>query len=436
MRNYLTLLVIIVSVFTNIIAQELKTITKDEVLNYALENNNSLKISVEAFNEAKADYRQTNAIFLPNISVSHTGIATTNPLMAFGSRLNQEILTQADFNPNFLNDPSQIENFATVFEIQQPLINTDAFYQRKAAKYSMNAMALKNQRTQQYIVFEVKNAYMQLQLAYKAVSVIDKALAAAEANLKLAQDNFKQGYLQRADVLLVEVRVTEVKNQLQRAKSNVKNASNYLTFLMNDPSDVVLVPTDSLQISQNQLQEMEVISEERADIKAMALATDARQAMYKSDKLTFLPTLNAFANYQLYDDDIFQFGANGYLFGAELKWNILEGTKRFGKTQKSRASYEKSKLEYNQYVSQSQLEMNKTQRALNDAKNKVALTALAMEQSQEALRIRTNRFMEGLEKTTDLLMAETQFAQKELEYYQTIFEYNRTKAYLEFLTTK
>jgi outer membrane protein TolC len=69
-----------------------------------------------------------------------------------------------------------------------------------------------------------------------------------------------------------------------------------------------------------------------------------------------------------------------------------------------------------------------------DAENKLQLSKLAMEQSNESLRIRTNRFKEGLEKTSDLLIAETQFAQKELEYYQTIFEYNYAQAYLQFLT--
>ncbi|MDC9723078.1 MAG: TolC family protein, partial [Urechidicola sp.] len=58
----------------------------------------------------------------------------------------------------------------------------------------------------------------------------------------------------------------------------------------------------------------------------------------------------------------------------------------------------------------------------------------ALEQSKESLRIRTNRFKEGLEKTTDLLLAETQYAQKQLEYYKTIFEYNYAYQYLQFLT--
>ncbi|EGV42076.1 TolC family protein [Bizionia argentinensis JUB59] len=417
----------------NIQAQALVPITKKEVLTKVSENNTAIKISEKEFNVAKADFRQTNAVFLPNITASHTGISTTNPLMAFGSKLNQEILTASDFSPALLNNPSQIQNFATKLEIQQPLINVDGIYQRRAAKSKMGAMALKIERTTDYMAFEVEKAYMQLQLAYKGVDVLEEALNAANANKKLADNSLKQGYLQRADVLNVEVRVTEVQNQLQMAKSNVQNASNYLSFLMNDDTYVVYTPTDSLTVTTLTI-EGKSISEDRSDIKAMQLATDAYEAMNKADKMAFLPRLNAFGSYELYDDQIFQGDASGYLFGAQLSWDIFQGSKRFGKAQKSKAQLEKSKLEYTQYVSQSNLELNKAKRAFIDAENKLTLTALALEQSEEALRIRTNRFTEGLEKTSDLLTAETQYSQKQLEHYQTIFEYNYAQAYLQFLT--
>lgn len=416
-------------------AQDVIPISRNEVLNKVSRDNTALKISEQEFIEARADYRQTNAVFLPNITASHTGIATTNPLMAFGSKLNQEILTQNDFNPATLNDPSQIQSFATKFEIQQPLINLDGLFQRKAAKSKMEAMALKTDRTADYLKFEVAKAYMQLQLAYKGVDVLEKAYHAAQANQKLADNSFKQGYLQRADVLNAEVRVTEVQNQLQTAKSNVQNASNYLSFLMNDETYVAYMPKDSLTISVTTV-ENHNISENRSDIKAMQLATDALELMNKADKMAFLPRVNAFGSFELYDDKIFQADANGYLFGAQLTWDIFQGSKRFGKVQKSSAELEKSKLQYTQYVSQTNLELNKAKRSLLDAENKLKLTALALEQSEESLRIRTNRFKEGLEKTSDLLIAETQFAQKQLEYYQTIFEYNYAQAYLEFLTKK
>ncbi len=414
-------------------AQESVPITKAEVLSIVSDNNTAIKISEEDYNVARADYRQTNAVFLPNITASHTGIATTNPLMAFGSKLNQGILTQNDFNPALLNDPSQIENFATKLKIQQPLVNLDGIYQRKAARSKMDAMSLKTQRTSDYLEFEVEKAYMQLQLSYKAVVVLETALDAANANKKLADNSFKQGFLQRADVLSVEVRVTEVQNQLQNAKSNVQNTSNYLSFLMNDDTYVVYIPTDSLTVYKAAVEDKGIL-EDRSDIKAMQLASNAYEAMNKADKMAFLPRLNAFGSYELYDDQIFQGGANGYLFGAQLSWDIFQGSKRFGKAQKSKAEFEKSKLEYEQYVSKSNLELDKAKRSLLDAENKLNLTKLALNQSEESLRIRTNRFKEGLEKTSDLLIAETQYAQKQLEYYQTIFEYNYTQAYLHFLT--
>lgn len=435
MRNHLYITIIFIAVLNsqNLKSQEKVAISKQEILNKISERNVTLKISEKDFEAAKADYSQTKAVFLPNITASHTGFTTTNPLMAFGSKLNQGILTQNDFNPLLLNNPNQTQNFATRIEIQQPLINFDGFYQRKAAKSKMEAMSLQTTRTQDYLVFEVEKAYMQLQLAYQGVLVLEKALETANANKIMADNSFKQGFLQRADVLNIEIRVIEVKNQLQTAKSNVQNASNYLSFLMNDKSDVVYKPIETLTVFDFNVDD-KIISENRADIKAMELALKGFEAMNKADKMAFLPSLNAFGSYEMYDNNVFQGNASGYVIGAQLSWNLFQGSKRFGKAQKSKAEFEKSKLEYSQYISQSNLELNKVKRQLLDAKNSLELTSLAVEQSEESLRIIKNRFKEGLEKTSDLLIAETQFAQKQLEYYQTIFEYNYTQIYLGFLT--
>ena len=414
-------------------AQETLLITKEEVLTKVIQGNNTLKISAQEVLAAQGDYNQTNAVLLPNISISHTGIATTNPLMAFGSKLNQKILTQADFNPALLNNPDQIEDYATRIMVQQPLLNFDGFYQRKAAKAKLSATELQSERKQDYIQLSVDKAYMQLQLAYKTVEVLKKAKKAALENKRLANNSFKQGYLQKSDVLVVEVRVSEIDNQLQYAKSNIKNASNQLSVLMNDESYQILQPSDSLVIITNDIN-FESLPENRKDILAISSASEAYEQAYKADKMSFLPRLNAFGTYELHDNEVFQGDADGYLFGAELKWDIFEGSKRFGKAKKSKAEYEKSKLELHQYKAESQVELNRAKRMLQDAKNNLELTTLALQQSMESLRIRTNRFEQGLEKTTELLMAETQYAQKQLEYFTTIFQHNYALAYVQFLT--
>lgn len=431
--KYILFIIIFIYNILNVRAQQEKLISFDEVLNKVKENNYTIKISNQNFEVAKADFNQTNSVLLPNIAISHTGISTTNPLMAFGSKLNQEILTQADFNPALLNNPDKVNNFATKIEIQQPLFNADGLFMRKAARSKMNAVELQMSRTKDYIKLEVIKAYMQLQIAYKAVEVLEKATEAALENKKIAENNFKQGYLQKADVLSVEVHVTEVQNQLHNTKSNLKNASDYLNFLMGATTNETLKPSTplvphlDLDIYNKQL------STTRADIEAMEKSTEAYNNMYKAAKMSYLPKLNAFGSYEMYDTKLFGTNAKGYTVGAQLSWNVFEGYKRIGKTQKSKAELEKSEISLNQYKNKSLLEFNKAKRQLKDAENKLNLTNLAVEQSNEALRIRTNRFKQGLEKTSDLLNSETQYLQKQLEYLQTVFNYNYTKAYVEFL---
>ncbi|MGO4905019.1 TolC family protein [Flavobacterium sp. W20_MBD1_R3] len=416
-------------------SQDTLTISKKEIWEKTATKNLQIKIANQDFKAAAADYRQSNSLFLPTVTASYTAISTTNPLMAFGSKLNQEILTAADFDPAVLNNPAKTQNFATKIEVLQPLINVDGFYGRQAAKSKMEALQFQTEHTKEYLQLEVNKAFMQLQLGYKAVTVLEKANVTADANLKRIENYFKQGILQKTDVLSVQVRVNEIKNQLQYAKSNIQNASDYLGFLLNeDTTNKVYKPAEALENSI----EIEIIntklSATRKDIQALDKSSDAYAKMLQSSKMNFLPRLNAFGSYEWYDDTLFGTSAKGYLVGAQLSWAVFDGYKSIGKMEKAKAEFQKSEIENQQYKAQSQLDLNKANRQLKDAENKVNLSKLILEQSQEAYRIRSNRFTQGLEKTADLLQSETQMFQKELEFLQAVFEYNYTQEYLQFLT--
>lgn len=433
MKTYILLFIVVLSgSFLN--AQQQKTLSKEEMLTKLSENNQSIKISQQEFMEARSDFRQTNALFIPNISISHTGTSTNNPVYAFMAKLNQGTFSESDFAIDNLNNPKAIDNYTTSISFEQPLINVDGWKQRSAAKYVMEATQYQNTFKKDELLLEGEKTYMMLQLSYKAVSVLEKAQKAALENLKVTRKYFEQGLLLQSDVLDVEVRVNEVENQLENAKSNVKNVSDYLHFLINETPNSVFVPSDSLGIVPNAIAKVDQISTSRADILAIEKATQAYKMKNQSDKMAFLPTLNAFGNYELYDNQVFQGASNSYFIGAKLNWDILQGTKRFGKIQKSKAEFDKSVLQYEQYVAKSQLELNKAKRSLDDAQNRLKRAGLALELSEESFRIRTNRFEEGLVKTSDLLSSEAQYAQKQLEYYQTIYEYNVAYAYVHFLT--
>lgn len=416
-------------------AQDTIPVYRSALLTKMDEKNLSLKIAEKEAEMAHADFKQSKALYLPSVTASHTAMYTTNPLMAFGSKLNQEILTAQDFNPDLLNDPDAIDNYATEVLVLQPLLNLDGIHEREAAKIQSDAMALKAARTKEYLEFEVVKAYMQLQLGYEAVKVLYRAKKVANEGLSLIQDYYEEGLAQKSDLLSVRVRANEVENQLQYAISNVKNGSNYLALLLGEEMEGrVYLPKDRLIDSLFTIKYSDTLSTQRKDIMALDMAVEGYERMMTSDKMKFLPRINAFGSYQLYDDNLLGFDASGYLLGVSLSWQIFNGNKNVGQLQKSKAEFEKSQLESEQYKLKSKMELQKAIRQLADAENNVTLSRLAFEQSNEVYRIKKDRFEEGLEKTIDYLMAETQMFEKELKYRQAIFEYNLTSEYLNFLT--
>ena len=434
-QNARTLGLLLLSIPLGTFAQDTLQITQAELLQKTVEKNIQLKIAQQNNAAAKADYRQTNALFMPSIAASYTGISTTNPLMAFGSKLNQEILSASDFNPDLLNNPTKTKNFATKIEVLQPLINSDGWLARKAAHGKMDAYVLQTARYQEYLNWETSKAYRQLQLSYKALAVMQKAKRTVLANLKTVQHYFAQGLIQKTDVLAMQIRVNEVENQVQFGLSSVQNASDYLAFLMDDKNqNVIYKPADELSETQTTIEPTLLLPDSRKDIQALSKSTDAYQAMHLSSKLSLLPKLNAFGNYELYDTEFLGTKAKGYTVGAQLSWSIFDGYSSQGKIEKAKAEAQKSSFELAQYKAKSQLELNSAWRNLTDLTNKVSLSKLALEQSQEAYKIKANRFTQGLEKTTDLLNSETQVLQKELEHLQAVFELQVNQHYIQFLT--
>ena len=415
-------------------AQETNVLSLEEAKTRARENNTDLKLFEKEYAVAKADYERTRAVLLPQISLTNTSTFTNNPLMAFGFKLLQRDVSTPDFDPSVLNDPGDVENYNTRISLQQPIINVDGWQERKAANLQLEISGLQQERYMEFLDLEVSKTYMQLQLAHKQVTVLEKALETANENQKYARNNLEQGLIQNADYLNVEVRRNEIENQLQAAKSQAENVADYLAVLIGEGTDYEPVPQTDLAPVEIRYDNQMALSSERKDIKANAIAAEAQKKMYSSSKLNFVPRANAMASYEWNDPEVFGFGANNYMVGLQLSWELFGGYKNIGKIHREKAMYEKATLNQQKYLDQSQIELNKAKRQLSDAKSSLSLASLALEQSKESMRITSNRFQQGLEKTTELLFSETQFLEKELAYYESVFNLNYAQAYLDFLS--
>ena len=414
-------------------AQNSPYISVDEAVKIAVKNNSNVRMSELDKKVSNANYHQTDAVFLPQVTVRYTALSTNNPLNAFGFLLQQESVTAMDFDPAKLNNPGSSQNYGTQVEAKLPLLNMDMIYARKGAKAQEGMYKYKAQRTKEYIEFEVHRAYSQLQMSYQAQSILKKSLDNVKQIHQSVSNFYHQGLVQKSDVLNTQVQVNTIEAALAKAESNIQNASDGLRLLMGVESDSEVFITDSLQQKMTLSQTLP-LSSFRSDIMALKKAMDATNMMVKSSKMAFLPRINAFGSYSLNDNKAFKFRNDSYLIGINLSWTIFSGNQNLSKMRSAQFQRDRMQEELNLHIKQSQLELDKTRRDLNDSQIEIDKQKSSVNQADEALRILVNRHHEGLVSTTDLLMAQTQLSQQKLLLAQATMSYNITEAYLQFLS--
>lgn len=408
-------------------------LSMDQAMEAAQKNNKEILLAGLDEESVAAKYKQTNAVFMPQIKLSYTGMSTNNPLNAFGFKLQQQAITQNDFNPALLNSPPATQNFTTKAEWLQPILNMDMLSMRQAAKEQQMIYAFKATRAKEYVSFEVQKAYAQLQLAHQASAVMEESFRIVNTIYKATNNRFEKGYLQKSDVLQVEVQVKTTETKLVEATSNIQNASDYLSLLMGTKTGITYV-TDSIVFVglENTAQ---AVPDNRADFSAMQSAVRAQDQMIQSGKMSYLPTLNAFGEYLINDSEAFGFGSNSYLVGGQLSWTLFNGTATRNKISEQRIERNKTAELLNQQKEQAQVEFNKTLRQLKDSRFAIEQQKIAVSHSDEALRIVENRYQQGLVTTNDVLQAQSLLAQQKLNLAQAIYQSNTTTAYLLFLTS-
>jgi len=405
-----------------------------EAITASVSNNNAMKLSALDEQVARAKFRQTDAIFLPLANFTYTASTSNNPLNALGFKLQQQSIKEADFNPAVLNNPTATPDFSGRFELQQPLLNVDLLYQRKGAAKQVEMYHHLSQRTKEHLSFETEKAYLQLQMAYDEKKVLNEALATSKAVYKTSGDYYNQGLIQKSDLLNAELHVMDIETQLKNSWSVIQDASDMLSILMGQSTGVVYT-LEPIGITNAVIAQNAGISNERSDFKALQKGMESYDMMIKSSKMSYLPRLNAVTSWQWNDKAMFGFDANSYLAGIRLSWNIFNGNRTKNTITQQQLEKEKLATQLDQQKSEAQWQINHTRRQLRDASFAMQQQRLAVEQASEALRVLQNRYMQGLVKTTDLLMGQTQLSQQKMAYVHAVFTYNLATAALQFLIT-
>jgi outer membrane protein TolC len=183
--------------------------------------------------------------------------------------------------------------------LQQLLFDGQVFVGLQARKAAIKNATLAAEITKEQIKANVYKIYYQLVVGQRQIGTLDANIANYQKLLHDTRIIYQNGFAEKLDVDKVQVQLSNLETQKLKAQNQIDAGIEGLKFLMNIPSQDVLVLTDTLsdeEIKSNILDE-EFNYENRKEFQQLETAIELGKYNVKRYQLSKLPTLSFSANF-------------------------------------------------------------------------------------------------------------------------------------------
>jgi outer membrane protein TolC len=298
--------------------QPILSLTFEDALAYARNNNQSLKVTEEQVRESQARVAASKADFLPRVDLNFQYTpAQRFPLIRVPAGIFGP--DEQTFEANFTR-----ENIMQL-QIDQPLYTGGRLsnaYGIQAA--SLDASRLDLERARQQLEFRVVEAFYRALMSEQGVRVAEQQIAFAEKQLELAKARFAAGSVARLDVLQAEVELANSKARRIQATAAVETSHQALRTVLSLPQSQRLELRGTLDERPAQLTRstLEQLLPSRPDLQAFSARRDVAQHTVNLANAEWKPSLSFTGNVQYQEDGFSRLLNNqnqSYTFGLALR---------------------------------------------------------------------------------------------------------------------
>jgi len=416
----------------NLLADTLK-LNLSQAVGLAVSQNKVLAAEQAGLDAAGAGIIQAQAHFWPTVTASSGLLRTDSALNVFGFKLLQQRVATADFDPALLNNPVSINNVQTRIDVQASVYQGGAMQAAEMrAKKLFQATKMSLAARKQKLLFDVIAAYTRVFQNKAQVSAAQKAYEAAQKHLKTTQLLQRKGVVINSDVMDTNVHRLNAQIALTQAHNAYRRALDELRRLLSIDADTELdlAQPPSLEKSPADITLLaDWASKNRPDIVAMLHQKQASKAAINEREAAFKPQVDVQLT-QEWNSENFDLENQNKTLAAKLSWNLFAGggdkaALRAARAQTLKIQYQIDDKRYeirNAVINQARL--------LNEAIQRQHVKQQAQQQSAEALRIRSLRHEQGLEKTSDLLASQAQFDASRAEAIRATYDVTIARAAL------
>lgn len=403
----------------------------------AMDHNQTVKSALSDLESSEASLILSKRSMLPafDISSSYTYLSDPNQMIVPGFELpTVDGLPSGVYSPASTSDLAYENSYSASLGMSLPIyMGGKLRHANKLSSLSLSMAEDNVELSKSDLLLDVETKYWNVVSLQEQKGVVEKSIALLTDVLKEVRNRYETGVVTKNEVLKTQVELNnsklsliEVSNNLELAKMSLNQSiGNGITSKINIQDSIINIPEQlaAISYSENHL-------DSRPEIKMLNNQVEMSKVEKKITNADYLPQIVSYANYVSQNPNRYAQQENEFTFNAGVTMNIPVfhwGEKKLKKVQ-NKMAIQKAELDLEESSELIILEIRQAIFRLKEALVKLNFTTTSLEQANENLKLETNRLMEGVTTTRDLLDAQLQWQQSRASYINAKTEVKTNEA--------
>jgi outer membrane protein TolC len=386
-------------------------LTIGDAVRTALQKHPTMEAAASQIRAAGSRIEQARAGNLPKVFYSESWARSDNPVFVFSSLLGQHQFSESNFAIGPLNRPDSLNNFQSQVALEQKIYDWGAVKsQVRSAELGRDIAREQERGAQMALMARLIRAYYGAVLAQASLNTAKEAVKSAEADAQRARNFRDAGMSTDADVLSIQVHLANVREQQIRRGYDVKVAMAALNEALGLPLDTpqsLASPLTPGRLAAETAAAYEKAAEQnRPELKQTQQAAEIAEQQTSAAKAALLPQFSVRGAFEANRQQFVTKGGANWYVGASMRWNLFDGFANRARVAEAKAIVETAQAQRKVAEQGVRLEVFKAWADTRSAEERLGVSAAAVTQAEESLRITKNRYEAGLATVTDLLRNE------------------------------
>ena len=400
------------------------TLSYEEAVRLAIENNLATLRAHERRNEARGQQEQARAPLLPNISgVAYQANLTMN-LVALGFQPG----TFPGISKTFLGP---FKNFDARLLLRQTVFDLSAIRNYQAGKAGVRVAELNEALAREEVASRAGLSYLEALRADRAVVAAQANVELAQALLQLARDQRNAGVATGVDVIRAQTRLAEQQVGLARAQTDAEQARLNLQRLIGLPLGSALTLTDRLRFVEDPLPAIDLAvaqaSHDRREIQVAEEQHRVSQLELQSARAEYLPSLEVVGDYGSSGITPNSFDLPTRRIALQLNVPVFNGGLTRGRVTVAASRQRQRELELANIRGQVEEDVRLALTTLRTAAVQVRAAEESVTLAQRELEMARDRFQAGVGDNLEVTTAQTSLANARLAEVTALAQHNAAR---------